>query len=279
MFAKVSLVLLAFGLVVSMASAMPSEGVAQMAQRLMKRHALFVDSSMPPTTPDPFMLPPHKLNHSMDQNQYAAMMAMMQKIELPLGFSRLMFNTTERLTVGSIMSNVSRLYPRTNGTDDYACVNRCMLEEQNITTYSCEDMQKAEQCVVKCDHSQYTQFLQKALKENMPYVCPEGNESKQRQKELEHQLQACVVTLQNSSFVTWVKMARKSVDCYMDLEESRDNQHTCKVLERCLAEKDLYELCPQLKDKKSLLQSRSVIVLTYLSDGRLPQECPQLYKD
>ncbi|KAI1708952.1 hypothetical protein Ddc_14160 [Ditylenchus destructor] len=213
---------------------------------------------------------------------------LMQTLRLPKGLSRLMFNGNETVRFLDMMFSAKQ--PRKNGSDEYACINRCLsdgFDFDNKSRNVCADAQEFIGCVRACEQrgEVFVAYVDSYSETLIKLACDSDPDSESNHVDigdkLEKEMMNCITTI----FMDTPKLVRATkhpLDCYMELEEAADDKAACSSLKECGVKQTfagLREMCGNGTSPETLAVFEGMLVygLTYISDGRLINTCTALY--
>jgi len=208
-----------------------------------------------------------------------AMMNQIDPIDLmPKPLLKLVFGTVrpEKEIIWKRLSNI-----RKDGNDSYSCVNKCQLIHGNETELiHCNHFDDFNACLGKCraafPSSAYPSFIHAEAKKLHETLCKGGRSMQQIKVEIGAKARQCTSKLTNNN--NSIRIVRQALDCYLELEESRNDKETCHALKYCAVDSIFHQLGHNCdRDLLRVAKLGTIAMLTVLSDGQLVGKCPILY--
>lgn len=213
-------------------------------------------------------------------------------VEMPKSINNLLFNGNQSIetwqdVVELLKSQVKQWSDRAEQedsgeqNDEFTSTNICIFKDNSDAKGPCEDLKATSKCFE--DKSQNDQGYSQAVKTLVDFIQEEvcSGDPQRLAIEVAKDLKKCVegTMLDSPKLYKWL---RSELTDLIDLEESPDNQQTCSLLEKTISSpfKDMDPSCKEsLKKLEPVLKPAVVAALTFISDGRLIEECPALYKN
>ncbi|KAI1720425.1 hypothetical protein DdX_05817 [Ditylenchus destructor] len=209
---------------------------------------------------------------------------LMKTLRLPKGLNRLLFSGNETVKFLDVMYGMKQ--PRKNGTDEYACINRCLSEGFELSddnkTVLCAQTQELVNCVRSCEQrGEILAAYVDSYSETIVKLACHPDDHETINDKLEKETMQCAYKILSDT-PKLVRAMKHPLDCYMELEVAADDKAACSSLKQCGVKQTFAALREMCEDELSpeilaLFEGMSVYGLTYLSDGRLVNTCPTLY--